>query len=171
MLRTLVQFEKWDAILDGQSLPVLARPRQEAWRHWARALAYANQRNPAAAIEESRHFDQALADFRTRAKRPDPPELLVARQELAAHLEFAGGNPARALKLFEAASKAECRLTYTEPPYYPRPVAEVTGRVATGLNKPRQAARAFGIALRQYPGDTHAKPSQIHAVSTAAAAQ
>lgn len=171
MLRTLVQFEKWDAILDGQSLPVLARPRQEAWRHWARALAYANQRNPAAAIEESRQFDQALADFRTRAKRPDPPELLVARRELAAHLELAGGNATRALKLFEAASKAERRLTYTEPPYYPRPVAEVTGRVASGLNKPRQAARAFGIALRQYPGDTHAKPSPTNAVSTTAAAQ
>ena len=168
-LRTLVQFEKWDAILDGQSLPVLARPRQEAWRHWARALAHANQGNPAAAREESRQFDQALADFRTRAKRPDPPELLVARQELAAHLELAGGNPARALKLFETASKAERRLTYTEPPYYPRPVAEVTGRVAGKLNKPKQAARAFRIALEQYPGDTHAKPSPIHGVATAAA--
>ena len=42
MLRTLVQFEKWDAILAGEMLPVLARPRQEAWRHWARALAFAN---------------------------------------------------------------------------------------------------------------------------------
>ena len=35
----------------------------------------------------------------------------------------------------------------------------------------QQAARAFGIALRQYPGDTHAKPSQTNAVSTTAAAQ
>ena len=37
MLRTLVQFEKWDVVLDDATLPVLARPRQEAWRHWARA--------------------------------------------------------------------------------------------------------------------------------------
>jgi len=49
MLRTLVQFEKWDAILDDTTLPVLARPRQEAWRHWARALAFANTHLAAAA--------------------------------------------------------------------------------------------------------------------------
>ena len=42
MLRALVQFESWDSILAGEMLPVLARPRQEAWRHWARALAFAN---------------------------------------------------------------------------------------------------------------------------------
>src|SRR6185369_9995676 len=63
MLRTLVQFEKWDAILNGDLLPVLARPRQEAWRHWARALAFANTANTARAREELALFDATLTDY------------------------------------------------------------------------------------------------------------
>ena len=130
MLRTLVQFEKWDAILSGDMLPVLAHPRQEAWRHWARALAFANTANAAKAREELALFDAALTDYRTRTKRANPAELEVARQELQAHLELAEGRTGRALKLFDQASKAERQLIYTEPPYYPRPVAEPWGRAA-----------------------------------------
>ena len=92
MLRTLVQFEKWDVILAGEMLPVLARPRQEAWRHWARALAFANTGNAAKAREELAQFDAALTDYRARTKRANPTELEVARQELQAHLELADGH-------------------------------------------------------------------------------
>jgi hypothetical protein len=31
-LRTLVQFQKWDLIVDGKSLPEYGKPRQESWR-------------------------------------------------------------------------------------------------------------------------------------------
>jgi tetratricopeptide (TPR) repeat protein len=156
MLRTLVQFEKWDAILTGNLLPDFGKPRQDAWRHWARALAYANKGNPANAKEESGLFEQSMTDFRTRTQLPDPPELQVARQELAGHLELAGGHIARALKQLELASKSERRLTYTEPPYYPRPVAEAIGHAAEKSNQPAVAARAFRTALEQYPADSHA---------------
>jgi tetratricopeptide (TPR) repeat protein len=155
MLRVLVQFEKWDAILADQMLPVLARPRQEAWRHWARALAYANQGNAAGARGEAAKFDESLADYRARTHRANPAELEVARQEMQAHLELAAGHADRALKLFEQASKAERRLVYTEPPYYPRPVAEPWGRAALKANKARMSERAFRIALEQYPNDAH----------------
>ncbi|SPE36384.1 TPR repeat protein [Candidatus Sulfopaludibacter sp. SbA3] len=128
MLRTLVQFEKWHEIIAGEMLPVLARPRQEAWRHWGRALAYANTGDAAKAREEAAKFDEALADYRTRTHRANPSELEVARQEMEAHLELADGRSDRALKLFEQASKAERHLVYTEPPYYPRPVAEPWAR-------------------------------------------
>jgi len=157
MLRTLVQFEKWDAILNGGLLPEFGKPRQDAWRHWARALAYANTSNPTAAKEEQRLFDAALADFRTRTRRPDPPELVVARQEMMGHIELADAQVDKALKQLEAASKAERRLTYTEPPYYPRPVAEAMGHAALKSNKPAVAERAFRTALEQYPSDAHAE--------------
>jgi tetratricopeptide (TPR) repeat protein len=161
MLRTLVQFEKWDVILDGKTLPVLARPRQEAWRHWAMALAHANKGDAAAARGEAGKFEDALSDYRAKTHRADPTELQVARQELSAHLTLAAGDLSRAVKQFEAASKAERRLTYTEPPYYPRPVAEVWGRVAAKANQPAVSERAFRIALEQYPSDAHAKaPAQ-----------
>jgi len=157
MMRTLVQFEKWDAILDGKLLPDYSKPRQEAWRHWARALAYANQGNAAAAQEESRQFEQAMTDFRNKTQRPEPPELQVARQELAGHLDVAEGRVDKGLKQLEAASRAERKLTYTEPPYYPRPVAEAMGHAALRNNKPAVAEKGFRIALEQYPSDAHAE--------------
>jgi tetratricopeptide (TPR) repeat protein len=169
MLRTLVQFEKWDVILAGEMLPVLAHPRQEAWRHWARALGFANTGNAAKAREELAQFDAALADFRARTKRDNPTELEVARQELQAHLELADGHTGRALKQFEQASKAERHLVYTEPPYYPRPVAEPWGRAALKANKAGLSERAFRIALEQYPNDAHAKVGPVQAPPSSAA--
>jgi tetratricopeptide (TPR) repeat protein len=157
MLRTQVQFQKWDVILDGHTLPVFPRPRQEAWRHWARALALANTGNVSGADEESRLFEQSLTEFRIRTHRPDPAELQVARKELAGQLEIARGDVGRGLKLLETASKAERHLTYTEPPYYPRPVAEALGNLAAKNNKNALAQKAFRIALDQYPADTHAE--------------
>jgi tetratricopeptide (TPR) repeat protein len=167
IMRTLVQFEKWDLILTGDNLPVLPRARQEAWRHWARALAYANTGVAAKAHEEAAKFDEALTDYRNRTHRGNPRELEVARQEMQAHLEMADGHAARALKLFQQASNAERRLTYTEPPYYPRPVAEPWGNAAVKANKTELSKRAFHIALEQYPGDMHV-PHGIPATTTVA---
>ena len=98
-----------------------------------------------------------MSDFRSRTQRPEPPELQVARQELAGHLEIAGGHVDKGLKQLEVASKAERRLTYTEPPYYPRPVAEAMGHAALRNNKPLVAEKSFRIALEQYPSDAHAE--------------
>ncbi|MGA2136274.1 MAG: hypothetical protein ABSH50_28630 [Bryobacteraceae bacterium] len=157
MLRTQVQFQKWDAILDDSVLPVVNRPRQQAWRHWARAVAYANKGQIAGAVEESRAFELSMAEFRSKVKRPEPPELQVARRELAGQLAVAQGQIGKGLKLLEAASKAERRLTYTEPPYYPRPVAEALGEAALKNKKSSVAQKAFRVALDQYPGDSHAE--------------
>ena len=84
-------------------------------------------------------------------------------------MELAAGNTSRALKQFEQASKAERRLIYTEPPYYPRPVAEPWGRAAIKANKAGLGARAFRIALEQYPNDAHAKPQSKSAPASTAA--
>ena len=157
MLRTLVQFEKWDQVLDEQRLPAFGRPRQDAWRHWARALAYANLGKTNPAREEQHRFEDSMAEFRTKAQRPEPAELQVARQELAGQLEAAEGRTDRGLKQLEQASKAERHLTYTEPPYYPRPVAEAMGHLALKSHKPALAERAFRVALEQYPSDAHAE--------------
>ena len=35
--------QSWDEIIVGQALPSYAKPREQAWRHWAAALAYANK--------------------------------------------------------------------------------------------------------------------------------
>ena len=155
-LRTLVQFHKWDLILDGKSLPEYGKPRQEAWRHWARALGYANQGKVDAARQEAAQFEQSLAEFKQKTKRPEPPELQVARTEMSGHIEIAAGGAKKGLKQLEAASKAERRLTYSEPPYYPRPVAEALGHYALKQGKSQIAEKAFRAAREQYPADAHA---------------
>jgi tetratricopeptide (TPR) repeat protein len=156
MLRTLVQFEKWDAIIQGEMLPEFGRARQDAWRHWARAVAYANTGNVVEARRESEAFERSMVDFKEKTKRPEPAELQVARQELAGHIEIAGGQVTRGMKHLENASKAERKLTYTEPPYYPRPVAEALGHAALRNHQPAAAERAYKVARQQYPADAHA---------------
>jgi len=93
----------------------------------------------------------------------------AARQGLEAHLELAEGDGGRALKHFEPASKAERRLVYTEPPYYPRPVADPWGRAALKANQARLSERAFRIALQQYPNAAHAKVGQALSPANSAA--
>lgn len=155
-LRTLVQFRKWDLILDGKTLPEFPRARQEAWRHYARGLAFANKGRGVEAAREAKEFEVSLAEFRAKTKRQDPAELMVARMELAGHLAIAQGRHANGLKRLEAASAAERKLTYTEPPYYPRPVAEAWGQAALKWKHATLAEKAFKIALEQYPADAHA---------------
>jgi len=157
MLRAQMQFEKWDAVLDETVLVPYRKPRQEAWRQWARAIAQVNKGNAAEATAEAKLFEQSMADFQSKTKRPEPAELVVARQELAGHLELAQGHAERGLKLLQTASAAERHLTYTEPPYYPRPVAEALGHAALKNNKASVAAKAFRVALEQYPADAHAE--------------
>jgi tetratricopeptide (TPR) repeat protein len=156
LLRTMVQFQKWDEILTDDQLPVLNRNRQLAWRHWARSMAYAAKGNVESARAESREMDTSLVAFRQKMKRKTPEELAVARRELDGHLAAAEGKVSTAIKTLQAASNGERKLVYTEPPYYPRPVAEVLGQVALKNGKLDVAEKAFREALRQYPANAHA---------------
>jgi tetratricopeptide (TPR) repeat protein len=158
MLRAQLQFEKWDAILDSNVLPELNRPRQQAWRHWARAMAFAHKNDVSSADAEAQAFETAMAAYKEKTKRPEPAELQVARQEMLGHLLLAKGNIDKGLKQLELASRADRRLTYTEPPYYPRPVAEALGHAAFANGRKAMAEKAYRAALEQYPADAHAKP-------------
>src|SRR5262249_33280041 len=130
MLRTLVQSESWDAILDGKTLPEYNKPREQAWRHWALALAYAAKNDTVKAKSESGQMDAALEDYKTRVKMPVPEALAVARKELDAQLTLMDGKLNDAFRKFKDAARLETHMTYSEPPYYPRPVYEALGQAA-----------------------------------------
>ncbi len=151
MLRILVQSESWDEILEGKTLPVYERPREMAWRSWAFGLAHAANRNPLAAQLDAKAMDVALADYVVQAKHKVPPELTVARGELAGQIQIASGKLRRGLQTLDRASQAECKLLYTEPPFYPRPIAEAMGRIAMHTGNLKEAKNAFTRALEQYP--------------------
>lgn len=163
VLRTLVQAEKWDAILDGKSLPVYDKPRERAWRHWAVGLAYLNKGDRRKAGRELKQMDAALKDFRAKVKQDPPAPLSVAREELKAHL--ARRIDSRLLLLDRAASR-ERALRYNEPPNYPRPIAEAMGQLALRHNRPDVAERAFRQALEQYPESALARTGLRAAVNS-----
>jgi len=154
LMRTLVQHEKWDLILDGKTLPVYDKPREKAWRHWAVALAKLAKGDGAGAREESARMSAALREYETKTKQKVPPPLKVARKELDAHL---AGNVERQMRLLRQAADAELALRYNEPTTYPRPVLEVLGYVALKSNRPQAAEKAFREALEQYPDSAGAR--------------
>jgi len=134
------------------SLPVYDRPREIAWRHWAMGLAYASKGHPLEANEEARLMDAALRQYKDVVKRDAPAELTVAREELAGHILAAEGKVAKGLKTLENASKMQRKLRYSEPAYYPRPVAEALGEVALRHGKKATAEAAFRLCLEDLPG-------------------
>ena len=152
MLRTLVQSESWDEILAGASLPEYDKPREQAWRHWAYALAYAAKKDPALAKVEALQMEASFRDYRDKAKMPVPEPLRIARLELDAQIRASEGKLDDAIRKLNAAARDELKMDYTEPPQYPRPILESLGQLAMRQGRPAVAADAFRRALEQYPG-------------------
>jgi tetratricopeptide (TPR) repeat protein len=152
LMRAMVLSENWDEILDGKSLPVYDRPREQAWRHWAMGVAWASKRNASAANEEAKQMDAALRQYGEVVKQKDPEELVAARMELTGHIEAAEGKVAKGLKTLETASKMQRKLRYSEPVRYPRPVSEAMGEIALQHGKKSTAEAAFRLTLEELPG-------------------
>jgi tetratricopeptide (TPR) repeat protein len=155
-LRTLVALEKWDAILDGKTLPVYDKPREQAWRHWALALAQGNRGAVEAAKKEQAAMEASLKELAAKTKKPVPPVMEVAQKELEGQIALFEHKTAKGLKLLETAGTMERALRYTEPPAYPRPVLEVLGDKALAAGQLETAAAAYKDALDQYPDDPRA---------------
>lgn len=160
LIRTLVQHERWDTILDGTTIPVIEKPRPRAWRHWAMALAQVAKGDAAAAQKERDQMDQAVEDLVKMTFDKQAPELRVAQMELRGHLQIAAGQMDQGFRTLEQASQREQRLRYMEPPWYPRPVAEALGWAAVRHGRPADAKRAFARALEQYPASARALAGQ-----------
>jgi tetratricopeptide (TPR) repeat protein len=150
MLAALVHGEKWDLILDGTTLPDYKKPREQAWRHWAVGLAHAAKANPAAARADLKAFDASIKELKAKAGLVPPP-LKAARRELEGQIAVARKKQDRGFQILESAVKLERSLRYTEPPSYPRPVAEALGRLAMAAGNRKVAESAFRQALDQYP--------------------
>ena len=155
-MRALVQAEKWDLILDGQTLPVFDKPRQKAWRAWAVGIAHASTGHADLAKQDAAAMVAGMDELKSATKLKTPEELTVAQMELAGHIELSSGKVKRGLKTLDTAAKKEHALVYTEPPYYPRPVSEALGMVALKHGQAKKAAAAFRAELKQHPGSARA---------------
>ncbi len=167
-LRTLVCFRKWDEILKGGSLPDEPGPREQAWRHWARGLAYAAKGDAGRARAELSRMDAQIRAWR-KAAGADSPHLRTARLELAGHIDVRSGRRVKGFDELERAGNMELALRYNEPPEYPRPVWEAMGQDALELQEWGRAETAFRRALAQNPGSPPAKQGLSAALAHSAA--
>lgn len=157
MLRTLVQAQDWDRILDQTTLPGYPRPREQAWLAWAQGLALAARGDVAGARERAQRMEFHTQQLVTAIKMKTPDVLAVAREELEGHIVAASGDLKRAMRILANASQKERALTYSEPPAYPRPVAEALGALALRQGRLAEAESAFRIALEQFPENAIAR--------------
>ena len=151
MLRALVQGERWDQILEGKTLPAYGKPREQIWTHWARGLAFAAKGDAKSAAAEAKLMDASMKEFNDKVKRAPSEELQTARIELDAQVAAAAGRIKRAISQFEKAMAKERAMVYSEPPYYPRPVAIPLAQLAAKRNMRDKAEKAYHAALEQFP--------------------
>jgi tetratricopeptide (TPR) repeat protein len=151
LVKTLVRFERWDLILDGKTLPVYDKPEQQAWRLWATGLAQAARGQQAEAKASLGEMRKQLEKI-TASKRP----LAIAEIELDATIMARAGNTKKAWELFRKAADWEAALLYTEPPSYPRPVAEGFANTALAMGEFAVAEQAYREALSREPGSGRA---------------
>jgi tetratricopeptide (TPR) repeat protein len=151
LLRALVMNERWDQILDGTTLPSYAKPRETAWRHWAVGVAHAAKGNPKGAVKALSEMDDAFDLYQEKVKQAVPVELRVAKRELEAQILASRRKTDRAIAALQKLSKRQRALAYSEPPFYPRPVADVIARIAMESGKIDIAAKAWQESLEQFP--------------------
>ncbi len=168
-LRTLVYFARWDEILEGSKLPDYPQPRQRAWRHWARGVAYAHRGDAGSARAELERMGEQIKAW-SKLTSNGLPHLRAARAELRAHIQVSSGRTGKGLEALERAARMEERLPYNEPPAYPRPVWEAMGQRALETRQWARAEAAFRRALEFNPGSPRAKQGLAVAQSRSGAA-
>jgi tetratricopeptide (TPR) repeat protein len=168
MLRTLVRFEKWDEILDGQTLPEEGSFEVfKAWRYYAAGLARLGKGELAAARAELDKLERETAWLKEKLpKLKDLPQggrqrqqlraLTVAPFELRGRLLAREGKADEALAALRQGIEEEIKLGYSEPPIYPNPMEEVAGKTALALGRWAEAEEFFRAALERDPGSGHA---------------
>src|SRR5438093_4533531 len=86
-----------------------------------------------------------------------PKEVIgIGLQELEGTIAARGGNRKKGYELFRKAADREAAMLYTEPPSYPRPVAEGWANVALATGDFATAEKAYREALGREPGSGRA---------------
>jgi tetratricopeptide (TPR) repeat protein len=132
-------------------------PYAVAMRHYARALAFAQQRNRVG-------FNQEVGMARTirQSDRIQPMidqgvparDLMQLAEAVAqARWAYAVGRYTEAERLYRAAIEMEAKIPYMEPPYWYYPVHQSLGGVLYRQGRYDEALDAFTTALRQSPNN------------------
>lgn len=130
-------------------------PFVTAMRHYARAVAYAQQRDDARAGAEI----AAIAKLRTTANfanevaqgMPAPDLMQIAEHVAQGRLAYAHGRYAEAARHYRNAIAVEDKLPYMEPPWWYYPVRQSLGAALYRAGDREGARQAFLDALARSP--------------------
>jgi tetratricopeptide (TPR) repeat protein len=169
MLRALARFEKYDEILNAESL----LPNEgefevlKAWRYYSIGLAKIGKGDAPAAREQLDSLERETSRLKKRfGKAKDLPHagrqrqqlraLAVAPFELQARILAREGKADNAIAKLREGIEEEIKLGYSEPPLYPNPMEEVAGKVCIELKRWKEAEEFFRAALERDPGSGRA---------------
>lgn len=152
----MTQFSSTAAVLALTQDPI-SLAYVDAMRHYARAVAYARQKNDAG-------FDAELAEM-TRLKS-DPAVVAMVDAgfpapsiiELAMHVAegrkaYSKSKFEEAIRHYQAAQAIEATIPYNEPPYWYYPVAQSLGAAYYRAGQYREALGAFREAIFKAPNN------------------
>jgi len=135
----------------GDELPFV-----KAMWHYARGVAFAADKNIAAATAEA----EAIARLEgsnfaglVAGGIPAAEVLQLARHVVLARIAIADGRPEAAVVAFEQAIAIQDKLPYSEPPHWYYPVRQSLGAVLVKLGRLNAAQEAFRASLAQSPNN------------------
>ena len=151
-----VQFASPAQIL-AMKAPDSRLPYTAAMRHYARAAAYAMQRNRAGFDREMASLKAAreTGDFKVMIDQGVPaPDLLALAETIAlGRWATASGRHGDAVRQYREAAAIEDRISYMEPPWWYFPVEQSLGAALYRQGKYDEARQAFMSALAHFPNN------------------
>jgi len=130
-------------------------------RHYARAVAYAQQKNEIGFDKELRELARVrqLDALKPMAEQGMPAADLLALAEHVALGKYASirGRHLQAAGHFRQALSIEDRISYMEPPWWYFPVNQSLGAALYRAGNYGEAQQAFTAALAKYPGNGWAR--------------
>lgn len=153
---TAAQFGSPAQIL-AMKAPDARLPYPTAMRHYARAIAYVQQRNRAG-FERELSALRAIRDGGALKPMIDQgvpaAELLSLAESVArGRWAYARGNYKEAVRQYHQAAELEAKVPYMEPPYWYYPVNQSLGAALYRMGRHDEAREAFIKALAQLPND------------------
>ncbi len=153
-LLALVQFGRWDDVLAEPQPPADLEFSNGIW-HYARAIAYARQKDIAAAQAEREKLSPLLEAedvfFLDTLYYPASSLLRIADALAQGEIAMAKGNTDGAIESFGTAVALQDELPYTEPPFWYYPTRHSLGRALLAAGDAARAEAVYRKDLEDYP--------------------
>lgn len=152
-MEAMMRFGLWEDILKVPEPPQY-HPISRAYRHFARASAFAAMNRVADAEREQSLFKSAVAAVPEKAmmvQNPAHTVLDLAAHTLAGEIAFRKGDTDVAVSELTRAVEIEDSLRYMEPPDWFQPTRHSLGAVLLAAGRKAEAEKVYRADLKRWP--------------------